>query len=918
MVKFLEMIEHKLPVYDEADRVKWDLFISSLILIAAFEIPYDWLVGWKDQLWAHIFNFVFFIAFAIDMFVNALSQRREQKWFVHEWMTSFSQPSVSDKNETILVRPRDTTIGYLKTIWFPIDLLSTIPWAFFAELFSPLNSLRLLRLLRLARLFKVLRLTKALYLLERVRRAIPSAPSVERLFFLFLSIPWITHLFACIFYAIEHEHHNVTYGSSFYLMWMALMTQEVKGTGISDASFWLLMSAVLLSVFVFASVTGNFAAIYTGLDFSDKRRSTVLLKDHTVVIGWNNNIYSMISELQVNVEGLNEDVVLLSPYSESVVIKRFEENGVIFDPRHLTIVEGSIYSVKNIEQMAIDRARNVIIIGGDSTDAQLHGRDEEFIFQQADIQVLKILLACIQIFQGQEKKGRAFQEQRQVPIVASVHSEQNAQLLRSGIPQQLKSQKTQFSLQVVDTEDVLSRCLAQATKQPQLIQIFSELFSYRHNSSNAVGYDSVEVYIIPVNEYSNYTDKILGKCFDEINSCFPAAELIGYFTSDEHVILEAIQRYDAKRPNGGEQHLVLNPGHRSINVKDRGPENIVLPQETEHLFDSDDQLVLIARGRNDALKWEEYSGDKSSELFQDIQIEDIVKIEEAPRKVLLLGTSRKATKLGALLPDFLPKGSSIYCQSSDINMKDERAFVYPIPELQHQKEFFDISNILKELSGKEDFDTRLVLSDSLDRTQHDANILMTLTALHAATDEKVNHSHTIFEIIDQQNERLAHSFNVGNRKVASLLSTELVSNYLIQLANNPKRGLVYKELMDRSGNEIYLDDYYVYVDLFQKVVNDTTVFPSYPDIEQMARKIGRVVIGVYGVEYIHNMTFNESYSKEYTTMCPLPVHLSSDRGVSFDFHAPLLPDDVYDAEVYRSKSSLRTVKSIVVVGPGPL
>ena len=128
-------LETKLPVYDEADRVKWDLFVSVLILIAAFEIPYDWLVGWTDPTWAHVFNLVFFIAFSIDMVVNALSQRREQSWFVFEWWKSMTQPKLVEQSRTILLRPRETMVGYTKTIWFPIDFLSTVPWAFFAELF---------------------------------------------------------------------------------------------------------------------------------------------------------------------------------------------------------------------------------------------------------------------------------------------------------------------------------------------------------------------------------------------------------------------------------------------------------------------------------------------------------------------------------------------------------------------------------------------------------------------------------------------------------------------------------------------------------------------------------------------------------------------------------------------------------------
>ena len=190
---------------------------------------------------------------------------------------------------------------------------------------------------------------------------------------------------------------------------------------------------------------------------------------------------------------------------------------------------------------------------------------------------------------------------------------------------------------------------------------------------------------------------------------------------------------------------------------------------------------------------------------------------------------------------------------------------------------------------------------------------MSLTALHAATDEIGDSSQTIFEIIDQQNERLAQSFKVGKRKIASLLSTELVSNYLIQLANNPKRGMVYKELMDRSGNEIYLDEYAIYVDLYRKSKGIETGYPAYPDVEQIARKIGRVVIGIHGKEHILDKP-----SKEYTTLCPLEGDGDDAAHLTFDFHAPLMSEEYHDPEAYRSVKSMRTVSAIVVVGPGPL
>ena len=99
LTRLFTYLENQLPVYDEADRVKWDLFISILILIAAFEIPYDWLVGWQDQTWAHVFNLIFFISFFIDMVLNSLTQRREEPWFFTQMLIGSESPIRKSKIE---------------------------------------------------------------------------------------------------------------------------------------------------------------------------------------------------------------------------------------------------------------------------------------------------------------------------------------------------------------------------------------------------------------------------------------------------------------------------------------------------------------------------------------------------------------------------------------------------------------------------------------------------------------------------------------------------------------------------------------------------------------------------------------------------------------------------------------------------
>ena len=276
------------------------------------------------------------------------------------------------------------------------------------------------------------------------------------------------------------------------------------------------MSAIVLSVFVFASVTGNFAAIYTGMDFSSRRKTSVLLKQHTVVIGWNKNIYSIVSELQT---GSNKELssIVVTTLRKSTVIRLFEENGVQFDPRHVTIYEGSIYSTANIDLLALEQA-NIIIIGLDQeSDASVSEATEQ---KNADIVVLKVLLACTQILNQKQERSFARPKDDKITIVAAVHSEKNAELLRSGIPTYNTRDKALFSLQVVDVEDILSRCLVQQHCSLNWWMFFLNfsLMSMMHldkRETTVLRYTSFPFYDGKEQKYSS----LKGKTFDQILVC---------------------------------------------------------------------------------------------------------------------------------------------------------------------------------------------------------------------------------------------------------------------------------------------------------------------------------------------------------------------------------------------------------------
>ena len=404
--------------------------------------------------------------------------------------------------------------------------------------------------------------------------------------------------------------------------------------------------------------------------------------------------------------------------------------------------------------------------------------------------------------------------------------------------------------------------------------------------------------------------------------------MIGYFTANKDVIDEAETIYKAKRPLDGGKILVLNPGHRSHYDKEKGNHTLELPEELNHRFEDGDELVVLAHTKDELGFIAGTETPLSLSLKSDKVISNPGVKQDAPKEtILLLGTSRKAEKIAELLPEYLPSSSEVYSQvPSPKEVKGNTTFL-PIPKLK-SSEHYDIFDALSDLDDIH-FTRRVVVSDAQDRTHHDANILMTLTALHAATDNSTpgRQVHTIFEIIDQQNQKLADTFHLNNRKVASLLSTEMVSDYLIQLANQPKRGRVYQELLDRLGNEIYFDEYERYIDMIANEDGGSHTTPSYRELELIARQCGRVVIGLHGKKYVNAAVDG---SETYTLLSPtFGQNQSNGQGKSdgidglyFDRPIPLetgtVPKEISERANQSEPKARRTVSHVIVVGPGPL
>jgi hypothetical protein len=109
---------------------------------------------------------------------------------------------------------------------------------------------------------------------------------------------------------------------------------------------------------------------------------------------------------------------------------------------------------------------------------------------------------------------------------------------------------------------------------------------------------------------------------------------------------------------------------------------------------------------------------------------------------------------------------------------------------------------------------------------------MDLTGIYASVAGRKLRASIIVELLDYRNLDLARAFG----EMAAIISSELVSNFLVQLAVDPDRGAVFTELLDPAGNEIYVRP----VERFLAPGEEEL---SFIDIFARARALGEIAIG---------------------------------------------------------------------------
>ena len=239
------------------------------------------------------------------------------------------------------------------------------------------------------------------------------------------------------------------------LVWMALMRTLDAGTMGGDQGSWpylfAMLGVTLGGIFVISTLI---SILTTGLESRienlRKGRSRVIESGHTVILGWSDQVYTIISELAIaNASQRRACIVILGDKDkiemEDEIRARLGSTG----RTRVVCRSGSPMDMADLQIASLSTAKSIIIVPptGDYPDAQV-------------IKTLAAITNSAEHRPGQYHIVAAVRDPRAVPVAHMVAGDE---------------------VEIVLTTDLIARIMAQTCRQSGLSTVYTELLDFSGN-----------------------------------------------------------------------------------------------------------------------------------------------------------------------------------------------------------------------------------------------------------------------------------------------------------------------------------------------------------------------------------------------------------------------------------------------------
>ncbi len=343
-------------------------------------------------------------------------------------------------------------------------------------------------------------------------------------------------------------------GESFgEVLWVSLMHALDPGTvvGAEGNGYRALMLVTTFGGLIFlAGLIGIVSGAFDDkVEQLRKGRSRVLETDHTLILGWNSRVFSLIREISEANRSRKKSAIVILAMGDKVEFEDAIRDRVGKTKKTRVIVRsGDPMTLADLELVNHAAARSIIILAGDEA-------------QNADLVAMKTAMALVNNPNRSEGKYH---------IVAEIKE-----------PENLDRAKLVSNSEVnwILAGDVMSRVMVQTARQSGLSQIFLDLLDFNGD----------EIYFTK-------QDALVGKTFLQASHLFSNSSLIGVLRSGE-VLLNPASTMKIK---ADDELIVIAPDDSMIYTSEvfTVDKSLLAPLKT--IAPKPEQILIL--GQNENLK----------------------------------------------------------------------------------------------------------------------------------------------------------------------------------------------------------------------------------------------------------------------------------------------------------------------------
>lgn len=557
-------------------------------------------------------------------------------------------------------------------------------------------------------------------------------------------------------------------------VWWAFLRLTDPGYLGDDEGTWLRIVSTALTVMGYVVFMGTLVAIMTrwlisSMETLEQGLTPVTIRQHVVILGWTNRTLPLVREILDASGGIQRLlkahdtkrlrlVILADEVSAARAQELRDTPGIGGAARNIILRSGTPLQPEALHRVACMQAAVVLIPGRSQHASEL---------VTGDIETIKALLTL----QAQaENRGQTLPY-----VVAEIEDVRKLHIMRRAYP---------GPMEILASDAIVSRLLAQAIIHPGLPEFFAEVMSVA---------DGNEFYV-------RSTDACEGMTLGAVAGRCPQAILCGLL-----------------RPEGEQWQIHMNAS-------------------TDEVIRPGDKLVMLAR---------EYAFADPAQKTQSVA-KPLVRATTAlppsneparARAILVLGWNNR---LPTLIDELASYGENLFrvTMLSTLDAAKQRDAVTQYSErtrrvaCEHVQADFMIEGMLKELLQKPWDAILLISSDRLGSGEEaDARAMVGYMVVDELLKHHSQRPQVLLELSDPANETL-----VVRHRGESLISPMILSHLMAQIAQRRELSLVFEELFTVGGTEI------IYRPLHDYPLHSVN---NFADLEAVAALQGETALGVY-------------------------------------------------------------------------